>query len=329
MNPLYLFFHRRCIFILFLHINLFSADLCWQNLPLLTHAKIASDSSLTSYLFRYGLDTIGSTPVIGTFKSDSFICVGQIYKPLRPSRGTVIFLHGLFDHVGTNVNGIDVCLKENYTVAAFDLPGHGLSSGVRGEIGDFHEYAAALHSFMRTCETLTNPPYIFIGHSTGCAVALEYVTSTPNQPFTRMIFLAPLVRSSSYRLSYMGYKFLHRFKTTPRRWLRKSTHDKESLKRVRNDPLQPAAFSMQWAGAYFRWVDSIKDMTTQELPLVIIQGTKDKVVDWKYNLRWFERKIKGLKVVKINGARHHLLKESLKYRLKCFETMRGLIRDPN
>ncbi len=324
MKPGCFIIFSGCIITLLLPAKLISEDLYWHSLPCLSRGKVLSDSNISLYLSRYGLDTIGSYPIIGTFKSDSFICVGQIYRPCGPSRGTVIFLHGLFDHLGTNLNGITACLNENYTFAAFDLPGHGLSSGSRGEIGDFSEYAKSLHLFLQTCDSLIKPPLVFIGHSTGCAAALEYVTSTSNQPFFKMIFLAPLVRSSSYRFSAFGCKMFRHFKIAPRRWTRNSSHDKSVKKRFRDDPLQPAIFPLQWAEAYFRWFERIKDIPQTELPLTVIQGTDDKVVDWKYNLQWFEKKIKGLRVVRIDGARHNLLNESKLYRQKCFDAMKIL-----
>lgn len=317
------------VFLVILHFQVYSLDLSWKNLPALSQSEVVSDSSLTSYLSLYGLDTIGASPIIGTFKSDSFTCVGQIYKPSGISRGTVIFLHGLFDHVGTNVNAIKICLQENYTFAAFDLPGHGLSSGIRGGIGDFSEYATALHNFLCICDTLTNPPQIFIGHSTGCAVALEYITSTTNQPFARIIFLAPLIRTSSYKFSAIGYKFFHSFRTMPRQRFHKSSHDEEAIERLRKDPLQPTVFQMQWAGAYFRWFDHINKVPEQKLPLVVIQGTDDAIVDWKYNLNWFKRKVNGLSIVTINDARHNLLNESSEYRNKCCDTIRAIINAYN
>lgn len=322
MKPGFFILFSGCIITLLLPAKLISEDL-----PCLSREKVLSDSNISLYLSRYGLDTIGTNPIIGTFQSDSFICVWQIYRPHGPSRGTVIFLHGLFDHLGTNLNGITACLKENYTFAAFDLPGHGLSSGSRGGIGDFSEYAKSLHLFLQTCDSLIKPPLVFIGHSTGCAVALEYVTSTSNQPFSRIIFLAPLVRSSSYRFSAFGFKIFRYFKICPRRWTRNSSHDKTVKKRFRNDPLQPAIFPLQWAEAYFRWFERIKDMPPRELPLTVIQGTDDNVVDWKYNLQWFERKIKGLRVVRIEGARHNLLNESKQYRQKCFDALQKLFNE--
>jgi len=327
MKPGYLFFFSGCIITLLLPAELISEDLYWHTLPCLSQGKVLSDSNIRLYLSRYGLDTIGSYPIIGTFKSDSFICVGQIYRPHGPSRGTVIFLHGLSDHLGTNLHGIIACLKENYTFAAFDLPGHGLSSGMRGGIGDFSEYARSLHLFLQSCDSLINFPLVFIGHSTGCAAALEYVTTTSNQPFSRMIFLAPLVRSSSYHFSVFGFKIFRYLKIAPRRWPRSSSHDKEVKKRLLNDPLQSAIFPLQWAEAYFRWFERIKDMPPKELPLTVIQGTDDNVVDWKYNLQWFEKKIKGVRVVRIEGARHNLLNESRQYRQRCFDAMQMLFNE--
>lgn len=329
MKLLQIVFNQVSIFILFIQIGTYSLDLSWQNLPDLTLAEVVSDSSVTLYLKLYGLDTIGASPIIGTFKSDSFTCVGQIYKPSGISRGTVIFLHGLFDHVGTNVNGIKICLQENYTVAAFDLPGHGLSSGVRGGIEDFSEYATALHEFLRICDNLTNPPYVFIGHSTGCAVAFEYITSTQHQPFARMIFLAPLIRSSSHNFLAMGYKLFHSFRTMPRQRLYKTSHDEEAIKRIRKDPLQPAEFQMQWARAYFRWFNRLNNVPEQHLPLIVIQGTDDAIVDWRYNLNWLKHKVKNLKIVKIENARHNLLNESSGYRLKCCDTIRAIVKEIN
>jgi len=327
MKPGYLVLFSGCIISLLLPGKLISEDLYWHSLPSLSQGKVLSDSNISLYLSRYGLDTIGSKPIIGTFKSDSFICVGQIYRPSGLSRGTVIFLHGLSDHLGTNLNGIEACLKANYTFAAFDLPGHGLSSGLRSGIGDFSEYAKSLHLFLQPCDSLIKPPLVFIGHSTGCAVALEYVNSSSNQPFSRIIFLAPLVRSSSYNFSFFGFKIFHHFKISPRRWFRNSSHDKEIKKRFLNDPLQPKIFPLKWAEAYFRWFERIKDMPPKELPLTIIQGTDDNVVDWKYNLQWFKKKIKGLRVVWIKGARHNLLNESMEYRQKCFDAIQMLFNE--
>ncbi len=182
---------------------------------------------------------------------------------------------------------------------------------------------------METSDTLTSPPYVFIGHSAGCAVALEYISTAAHQPFSGIIFLAPLLRSRFYRMSHLGYTCFHGFKASSRRFFRKSSHDDEFHKRLLEDPLQPSNFPMQWAGAYFRWFDNIKNMPQRKLPLAIIQGTGDRVVDWKYNLRWFKRKVEGVRIIKIPGCRHQLLNESSEYRKRCCQWIRALLSEPS
>ncbi|NLE00325.1 MAG: alpha/beta hydrolase, partial [Fibrobacter sp.] len=326
MNLPAISFRYFCISILLYQTNLLCANLLWKELPSLTKTETLTDTNVLRYFSHYNLNSAGSKPIIGTFKSDSFICVGQIYRPLGRSYGTVIFLHGLFDHVGTNVNIIKACLQQNYTFAAFDLPGHGLSSGIQASIGDFNEYATALDLFIKICDSLTDPPYVFIGHSTGCAIALEYITTKSHQPFASMVFLAPLIRSSSYRWSVVGYKVFHIFNINPHRRFRKTTHDENAIRNFRTDSLQTRIFKLAWAKAYFLWYDRIKNLPGIALPLTVIQGTEDHVVDWKYNLKWLAQKIKGLKVVTITGARHNLLNESPKYRDECIDSIQYLLK---
>jgi alpha-beta hydrolase superfamily lysophospholipase len=297
------------------------------HLPTLHSAIKQNGVIIPIYHHKYGLDTLGVVPVIGTFESDSFTCVGQIFRPEKPV-GTVFFLHGYFDHTGTQVNGIRACLQEHFTVAAMDLPGHGLSSGVRGAIDEFSEYVHALEQFVISCENVVDTPYIFIGHSTGCAVGYEYTATVNDTLFSKMLFLAPLVRSSLFHLSKVGNVLLSPFlKTTPR-WFRKSSHDKQFLKRFRQDPLEPDIFPLRWAIAYYRWFDRIAAYPVCHLSLFVIQGSGDKVVDWRFNLPWLENKVKGVTIVTIPKARHHLLNESMEYRTACLDTLRYFLRKP-
>ena len=51
------------------------------------------------------------------------------------TRGTVLICHGYFDYVGLYRHLIAHVLELGYAVLAYDLPGHGLSSGPRGDPG--------------------------------------------------------------------------------------------------------------------------------------------------------------------------------------------------
>ncbi|MBN1306347.1 MAG: alpha/beta hydrolase [Chitinispirillaceae bacterium] len=316
------------IFVLALHLQAlsFSPDSLRRELPLLTDGVYPAHNGLSSYLKRYGLDIVGPPSIAGIFRSDSFTCFGQVYCPEHP-HGTVFFLHGYFDHTGTVVNGIAACLQEQFTVAAFDLPGHGLSSGERGAINDFSEYVRAFREFMHCCEGLVDTPYVFIGHSAGCAVGYEYLSTASRQPFAKLIFLAPLVRSSFYRFSVVGNVIARPFLAATPRWFRNASHDREFLHRFRRDPLQPAIFPLRWADAYYRWFERIRTSPVRSLPLTVIQGTGDHVVDWRYNVSWLRKKIDGISIVTIPKARHQLLNESEPYRKKCADAIRRVLRE--
>lgn len=282
--------------------------------------------SFRSYQKYYSLYGLTSRQYAGTVASDSFTCVAQLFIP-EPSSGTVFFLHGYFDHTGTIINGIKTCIEQNYSVAVLDLPGHGLSSGERGAINDFSEYTKAFEIFINTCEGIVDTPFIFMGHSTGCAVGYEYIAKNEDHPFRKAVFLAPLVRSSYYHLSVVGNALMKPFFRTLPRWFRKASHDKAFLQWFREDPLQPNNFPVRWADAYYRWFNNVKKYPTQPLPLTVVQGTGDDVVDWRYNLPFLRNHFSEITIVKIKDARHQLMNETEKYFSECRKFIVNELKD--
>ena len=52
--------------------------------------------------------------------------VVQLWAPAEP-QGTLLLLHGYYDHMGLYRHVVDWALSMNFAVLACDLPGHGLS----------------------------------------------------------------------------------------------------------------------------------------------------------------------------------------------------------
>ncbi len=104
--------------------------------------------SVIEYFKFYGLDFDANDVehVFGTFESGELVLAGHIYKP-KKYKATVITAHGYFDHCGQLGHLIKYLLEAVYAVAAFDLPGHGLSTGQRGAIDDFAQYSQVLIDF--------------------------------------------------------------------------------------------------------------------------------------------------------------------------------------
>jgi alpha-beta hydrolase superfamily lysophospholipase len=101
----------------------------------------------------------------------------QAWVPPVP-KGTLFVVHGYFDHVGLYRHLIAWALKRELTVVAFDLPGHGLSSGVPASIPDFMIYQQVLSEVIGIGELglaagCAPKPWSAVGQSTGAAILLD------------------------------------------------------------------------------------------------------------------------------------------------------------
>ncbi len=100
--------------------------------------------------------------LIQYYLSCCFSCASLILaEPFKKTpRGTIFLLHGYNDHTGILKNLICFCLNQNYSVAVYDLPGLGLSSGEQGAIKDFSEYADILKTFFPFIKILCQNHFI-------------------------------------------------------------------------------------------------------------------------------------------------------------------------
>jgi alpha-beta hydrolase superfamily lysophospholipase len=279
-----------------------------QSLVPLSFSQKQYPKSVMDYFRYYGLDHPSVPHYFGTFRSGPYTLAGHVYKPAS-SRGTVFLVHGYFDHTGILKNLITLCIRENYCVAVFDLPGHGLSSGEPAAIDSFAEYKTALEDFVSICAPHVPGPYAAIGHSTGCAVIVTHLFYGTASPFSRVILLAPLVRSEYWTLSKAGHALIPFVSATPR-WMRNASHDAAFLEWFSRDPLQSKIFPVKWATALYRWEAALDSVVPRKFPVSIVQGTDDDVVDWSYNVPFLKKKIPGCDVRMIEGARHQLMNET-------------------
>lgn len=262
-----------------------------------------------SYFRYYDFDFKETRHFWGTFNSGDKKIAAHIFMPADP-KGSVFLLHGFFDHTGIMKNLIRYCLDRQFAVAVYDLPGHGFSSGERLLIKDFSEYVSVLEDFLKICRPHLPGPFHLTCHSTGCAIAFEYINSTDNIVFEKVIFIAPLIHFTSWKITKVGYFFAKPFvKSLPRKF-RKNSSDSTFLKKYRNDPLRTKRFPLKWLNAIYKWDKRIKDYKPVSKPVFVIQGTGDKVVDWKYNIEFLEKKLSKMEVKWIQNARHQLLNEN-------------------
>jgi alpha-beta hydrolase superfamily lysophospholipase len=147
------------------------------------------------------------------------------------------------------------------------------------------------------------------------------------QRFDRIIFLAPLVRYVHWHLSKAAYLLGKPFplRTVPRK-IAQNSADPEYLALIQIDPLQTFRVPLKWVGALYAWNRRIQETSTIPGTVLIIQGTHDKVVDWKYNIPFLEQKIETVTVTWLEDVGHQLVNARPAIRAGVFELMNAYLK---
>lgn len=278
--------------------------------------------ALADYARFYGLDRVAPAAAairhgIGYLDCAGYRVVLQAWRHADGgARGTVLVLHGYYDHVGIFDHVIERLLADGHDVLAFDLPGHGLSSGEPAAINDFADYQAVLGAVIATMAELPKP-WQLVAQSTGGAIVMTYLLGNPRapRPFAGAVLLAPLVRPVNWRTNSLVHALLSPFVATIRRKFAINSHDEQFLHFLRHEDLLQAQYlSVRWVGALKRWIPWLEAQAAVDFPLTVIQGDEDGTVDWRHNLAVIRQKFPGTTVHIIDHGRHQLANESAPYR---------------
>ncbi|MFK7731358.1 MAG: alpha/beta hydrolase [Pseudomonadales bacterium] len=282
--------------------------------------------AIRGYFQFYGIDFTSSfadlTHRFGTFKSGDFDLACHSFQRVG-ALSTAYVVHGYFDHAGLYKHVIQFLLERNVNVIAFDLPGHGLSTGPRASIGAFEDYVAALDECVKQSAQTTAQPTMFFGQSTGGAVIMQYLLDRRFDHLIaepkHVVLLAPLVRPAKWSvLRFLFSVNRHLTDSMPRRFSNNS-HDLEFLQFLReSDPLQYRGLPMQWLLAMKVWIRHFLSSPGSQLIPLVLQGEQDNTVDWKYNLKKIRSKFPSVKIKFLPDGKHHLANESVEIREQMF-----------
>ena len=125
----------------------------------------------------------------------------QTWQPSGSKRGVLIVMHGLKDHSSRYSGLADKLTKAGYAVYAFDLRGHGRSSGRRVQIDSFDQYVADLAGFIEIVRPREpGQPIFLFGHSMGGAIAA--LTAIEKQPeLAGLVLSGPALRLDIWPLT--------------------------------------------------------------------------------------------------------------------------------
>ncbi|MCK5243383.1 alpha/beta hydrolase [bacterium] len=279
------------------------------------------------YFRYYGLQHENIRHHFGYFLSSEYSLAAHMFVPETYS-ATVIIMHGYLDHTGIVKNAIQHLLKQGYAVAVYDMPGHGLSSGDSADIQNFTQYLTVFKDFLALCQSILPGPYHIIGHSTGASVVMDYLLSEKKICFEHVILVAPLIHSEWYRVTRFGYNILRLFTTKIPRKFRKTSLDPDFVAFIKKkDPLSPKYLPLAWMQALFSWNNHMQKYPATSKKILVIQGDRDNIIDWKYNLKFITNKFKHMDKKIINRGGHQLFNEIPDIRKKVFNLIDVYLND--
>ena len=239
------------------------------------------------------------------------------WLPENHARAAVILLHGFTEHSGRYAEVAERLRRQNYAVYAMDLRGHGRSEGERAFVCRFDEYLADFDVFIESVRRRQPHKRLFlIGHSMGGAIVARFaVTRRPDG--AGLVLSAPPVRVGSHlfpllrRLAWLASRLFPALRLV-RIGSRFLSRDPQVVAQFANDPLvfhgrfpvRTGAEILQTAQQLQRQAGSIR------LPLLILQGTGDMVVDPKGSQLLHDRASSDDKtLLRYEGLYHDLLHE--------------------
>lgn len=284
--------------------------------------------SVRRYFKYYGFDLENEIRdlqhAFGTFKSYPWTLAGHIFSP-REYKATVVVVHGYLNHCAQLIHSIRHLAMQGYAVAAFDLPGHGLSTGRRAAIDDFSQYSRALADFADLVQVHFHGPCHVIGFSAGASAVMDHLFSRKNNSFDKVILAAPLVHSLAWKQVKFGLTLCNFLVDSVPRISLKESSDKSYLDFVKSDPLQVRTLPLKWVRALYAWNEKITALPICQTRVKLIQGSRDRTVDWKYNIAFVQEKFSDVDVNLIENCRHEMFNESPRIRQEVLFRITGYL----
>ncbi|PLW83530.1 alpha/beta hydrolase [Kineobactrum sediminis] len=293
-----------------------------ESLPAFPGADTAAPE-VALFCQYYGLDFGRRLPAVrhsmGLVPSAGYQLAVHSWR-VPDARHNLLLVHGFLDHCGLYSHLIEHALARDCNVLAFDLPGHGLSTGEPAAIEDFGDYAVAIRDVLAAGD-LPVLPWQVMAQSTGGAALVEFARRFTPWPFTGTVLLAPLLRPASWWRVRAAHELVHRFVDSVPRGFAENSADREFLAFVRNDPLQSHRIAVSWVGALRRWLAGLPLQDLGVGPALLVQGDADTTVDWRYNLPHYGTLFPGLRIELMPGAGHQLANESAALRERYLKTI--------
>ncbi|MBT4792157.1 MAG: alpha/beta fold hydrolase [Halobacteriovoraceae bacterium] len=236
----------------------------------------------------------------------------------------IVLFHGYHENTLYLKNIIHFFMEQNYNVFSYELPGHGNSSGDPYDIDSFNTYELHYNAVLKDLDKTKT--YLFVSHSTGSVGMTKALIKNAVHPFSQIIFIAPLIRSHLWHVSFAFYllmKYLTLFKKV-KRFKRSRGNEYDHTKS--NDPFYHHFIPLNWFAKLTLFNREIEKFSQESMAKIqIIYGTNDTVIDWKYSQKFYKKMFPAAIINKIPSGTHHMHMRDPAVKKLFFKTLEKLL----
>jgi acylglycerol lipase len=211
----------------------------------------------------------------------------QSWHPANTPLAKIIITHGYAEHSGRYANTAEILVQQGYAVYAWDLRGHGRSSGIRCFVKEFAEYLADLKLAVDYTYDEDKVPLFLLGHSLGGTISTLFAIQHPEIALQGLILSAPFLQQVGRSDSPGFVKFLNILSrllpTIPTFKLEtdKLSHDRSVVTSYEQDPLVfHGRCPVSTVANFFQsFLQIRKGCSKIKLPLLILHGSADSLAD--------------------------------------------------
>ncbi len=250
-------------------------------------------------------------------------------------KGTILLVHGLGEHSGRYHHVAEYFTARGFEFLAPDTFGHGKTEGPKGYTKSMEDYLDLIDFTLEKCGLNdTGLPNILYGHSMGGLIALMYEQKRTGSFSAMMITspaLAPGFKVPALKLlaGKIGKAIMPSLTQPNGLEVRHLSHDQDVINAYLNDPLVHDKLSalvgmgiLEWGEWYQNHAESVI------IPTLVMQGTEDKITNFKINKEKFTQMDGDIQFVEWPGYFHELHNEDKKRDVfdKMYEWLSGILK---
>ncbi len=239
----------------------------------------------------------------------------QRWVPNGRPRAALALVHGFGEHTGRYAHVGERLAREGYALCGVDLPGHGRTEGRRG-CTSRDELLAVVDALLADAkERFPRVPVFLYGHSMGAAIVLAHALERAagaagviaTSPLIRLAGGAPAAKVAAARVLA---RLLPSFTMKNPLDLSALSTDPSVGQAAAQDPLYHNTVSARLGWDIMAWGDWFEKRSGPfPLPLLVMQGTADRIVDAAATVRLAGRLTGDVTLREWEGMYHELHNE--------------------